>query len=103
MAIKKIVKKALKHFSFIWNCYCWMREHIMMVATLISPTLNVRLRYLYRYGKSINLSTPQTFIEKLNWLKLEVINKNEIYTNVRINIKYVLIFKMLVVQKFLMT
>ena len=44
------------------------------LATIISPTLNTRLRYRYLFKKKLNLKNPTTFNEKLLWLKLNKYN-----------------------------
>ncbi len=49
--------------SKIWN----KRFHI---ATMISPTLNTKMRYKYAFGKPLDLKNPVTFNEKNLWLKL---------------------------------
>lgn len=49
------------------------------LTSLISPSLNTKLRYRYNFGKAINLKNPNTFIEKCNWYKLNIVNKQEIY------------------------
>lgn len=56
--------------------YRRIRENIFCVSTLISPTLNTKLRYKYIFKKPINLKQPKTFNEKLLWLKLKKYNKD---------------------------
>ena len=51
-----------------------MRKMVFCTSTLISPTLNTRLRYRYLFKKKLNLKNPQTFHEKLLWLKLKKYN-----------------------------
>lgn len=53
---KKIVRKIIR-----W-IYC--------LASMISPELNTQIRFLRLTGKFGNLKNPQTFSEKLSWLKL---------------------------------
>ncbi len=50
--------------------YELIREKLFQFATIISPELNTRLRYKSVFDKKINLRNPQTFNEKLLWLKL---------------------------------
>ena len=50
--------------------YRKMRSLMFSGATLISPALNTKLRYRYLFKKKLNLKNPQTFEEKLLWLKL---------------------------------
>jgi len=40
--------------------------------TRISPTLNSKALYRKKFGRPLDLKTPQTFNEKLMWLKLKV-------------------------------
>ena len=56
--------------------YRKIRENIFCISTLISPTLNTKLRYKYIFKKPINLKQPVTFNEKLLWLKLKKYNKD---------------------------
>lgn len=77
--MKQIFKRIMSSNNILWNSYYWLRESFFILSTIISPTLNVRLRYYYRYGKPINLKHPQNFIEKLNWIKLHHIIKENIY------------------------
>ncbi len=46
------------------------------VATVISPVLNTKMIYKASFGKKINLKKPETFNEKLLWLKLNRYMKN---------------------------
>ena len=58
------------------SLYRKMRNTVFSMSTFISPTLNTKLRYRYLFKKKLNLKTPQTFNEKLLWLKLKTYNKN---------------------------
>lgn len=40
------------------------------IATMISPTLNTKMRYKTAFGKKLNLDNPVTLNEKNLWLKL---------------------------------
>lgn len=44
--------------------------------TIISPTLNTKVRYYSVFKKRINLQSPQTLDEKIQWLKLNTYYKN---------------------------
>ena len=57
-------QKRLKHAC--WQCW----EKFVCMTTYISPKLNTILRYKMVYHTFPNLSQPQTFSEKLCWLKL---------------------------------
>lgn len=41
------------------------------LATVISPTLNTKLRYYLAFKKKLNLDDPKTLNEKILWLKLK--------------------------------
>ena len=43
---------------------------VRSMLTLISPTLNTKVNYLMHHHKRCNLKNPQTFEEKILWLKL---------------------------------
>ena len=51
----------------------------LQIVTLISPTLNTKILYRRRLKERINLKNPKKFNEKIQWLKLNVYPKNEIY------------------------
>lgn len=44
--------------------------------TRISPTLNTRVCYLFKFKKRIDLKNPKTLNEKISWLKLHTYNGN---------------------------
>ncbi len=50
--------------------YGRLQSTVFKLATVISPTLNTKLRYRAVFKRRLNLKTPQTFNEKLLWLKL---------------------------------
>lgn len=62
--------------SFVRRVYRKIRNTVFSAATLISPTLNTKLRYRYIFKKDLNLEKPETFNEKLLWLKLKKYNKD---------------------------
>lgn len=43
---------------------------VSALLTRISPELNTRILYYYKYGRKINLKDPKEFHEKLLWLKI---------------------------------
>ena len=49
------------------------------LVSMFSPELNCKLRYRYNYGKKLNINQPQSFIEKCNWYKVNVVNKHNIF------------------------
>ena len=49
---------------------------IITYLTLISPQLNTRIRYWQNFRQKINLKTPQTLDEKIQWLKFNTYYKN---------------------------
>lgn len=56
--------------------YRKMRNAVFNISTMISPTLNTKLRYRYIFKKKLNLKKPETFNEKLLWLKLKKYNND---------------------------
>lgn len=48
--------------------------------TVISPRLNTEIVYFFKFKKRINLNEPKTLDEKIQWLKLNVYNKNPLIT-----------------------
>lgn len=56
--------------SFFRTLYGRMQSNVFKTATLISPTLNTKMRYRAVFKRRLNLKDPQTFNEKLLWLKL---------------------------------
>lgn len=44
--------------------------------TRISPTLNTKVCYLFKFKKRIDLKAPKTLNEKISWLKLNTYNGN---------------------------
>lgn len=58
------------------HLYRKLRNYVFCMATYISPTLNTKLRYRYLFKKKLNLKAPQTFNEKLLWLKLKKYNND---------------------------
>lgn len=53
---------------------------ILVIITIVSPKLNTKILYWRAFGKKINLSNPQTFNEKISYLKLYEYPKKEIYS-----------------------
>lgn len=46
--------------------------------TLVSPELNTRVSYLFKFKKPLNLKNPKLYNEKLLWIKLNYYNKSPI-------------------------
>ncbi|MBQ3182934.1 MAG: glycosyl transferase [Clostridia bacterium] len=63
-------------YKFLRSIYRKIREIVFSTATIISPTINTKLRYRYLFGKKLNLKDPRTFNEKLLWLKLKKYNRD---------------------------
>jgi len=57
-----------------------LKNFFLSSLTIISPTLNTKVFYKRRIGKKINLENPQTFNEKIQWLKLNEFYPNELVT-----------------------
>lgn len=66
MRLLDIIKKN-KKLIYIYLKIC---ESYYSMLTLISPKINTKVRYKHIYGRPLNLENPQTFVEKLLWLKL---------------------------------
>ena len=56
--------------SFLRSLYGRMQSNMFKTATRISPALNTKMRYRAVFKRRLNLKNPQTFNEKLLWLKL---------------------------------
>ena len=65
-----IIKNALKNNKIVKKVYSKITCFKYCTATLISPTLNTKLRYKSAFGKKLDLGNPKTLNEKLLWLKL---------------------------------
>lgn len=50
------------------------------LCTLISPTFNTRVVYLFKFHRPINLKDPKTLDEKIQWLKLNTYLGNPVVT-----------------------
>lgn len=57
--------------SKIRTLYRAGREKMYRLATVISPRLNTVMRYRKEFGRRPDLDRPESFEEKLLWLKLE--------------------------------
>lgn len=57
-----------------------MKITYLSFLTILSPKLNTKNFYKKRMGKDINLDNPQTFNEKIQWLKLNYLYPNELVT-----------------------
>lgn len=55
-------------------------KKLKSILTVISPTLNSRVLYLFYFRKPLQLKNPETLNEKLNWLKLNTYNNNKLVT-----------------------
>ena len=64
--------------SVIRRLYGKTMSFVFKSATLISPTLNTKLRYRYLFKKKLNLKNPETLNEKLLWLKLKRYNHDQL-------------------------
>ncbi|MHB1151385.1 MAG: ATP-grasp fold amidoligase family protein [Eubacteriales bacterium] len=56
-----------------------IKKIIFACQSIVPDKTIIKLRYRFSFGKSLNLKEPQTFNEKMQWLKLN--NRNVIYTN----------------------
>lgn len=72
MRLKELAKKS----KTVVAIYEKVMDVVYPVSTVISPTLNTKLRYKSVFGKAIDLKNPQTLNEKIQWLKLNTYYKN---------------------------
>ena len=56
----------------------WWKMYLYRFLMIIPDSIYVRLKYRKAFGRWPNLKHPQTFNEKLNWLKLH--DRNPLYT-----------------------
>lgn len=66
------IRSVLKRSAFAQHAYGALRA----VLTVVSPTLNTQVTYWVSKGRSLNLARPETFDEKVSWLKLRVYNSS---------------------------
>ena len=66
MSIKTFLKKSKTLTAVHGAIHHW----ICCGATVFSPELNTKIRFKETFGRTPNLKNPQTFNEKLVWLKL---------------------------------
>lgn len=62
--------KKLKENKFILHLYIRYKKKMCNLLTHIAPVIATKYIYKYNTGKKLNLRNPQTFNEKLQWLKL---------------------------------
>lgn len=79
MELTKSLKGKLGENNLIVKASRVFINEFFCAISLISPKLNCKLRYRYNYGKKLNIDNPETFIEKCNWYKINIVNKNEIF------------------------
>jgi hypothetical protein len=70
------IRNNIKGNKFVQKGYKYFR----IFLSTINPTLNTKVTYLIANGKRINLEKPQTFSEKLVWLKLNIYFNNPLVT-----------------------
>ena len=58
-----------------------IRDKIYCLITMLSPKLNTKILYKKTFGRKINLKKPQTFNEKISWLKLYEYPYKKIYSD----------------------
>ncbi len=62
----------------------WLREmfrYVMSIISNFSPKLTSKIYYRIKMGKKLDLKNPQTFNEKLMYLKFNEYDNNELVTN----------------------
>lgn len=62
------------------NVKLFIGKWFKCLLTWISPTLNTKVVYYFKFKKKINLKRPVTLDEKIQWLKLNTYNKNPLVT-----------------------
>ncbi len=72
MWIKEVAKKS----ELIVHIYEKTMDGVYALATIISPTLNTKMRYKSIFQKPLDLKNPRTLNEKIQWLKLNAYYKN---------------------------
>ena len=72
MGIKEVAKKS----KLIVHVYEKVMDVAYPLATIISPTLNTKMRYKSVFQVPLNLKNPRTLNEKIQWLKLNAYYKN---------------------------
>jgi len=76
----KIVRNIMNVFKYItspWRIPLALQNHGL--EWLVSDEMYIRCMYKEKFGRFPNLKNPQTFNEKLQWLKLN--SRKSIYTN----------------------
>lgn len=58
----------IKRINESINTRC--EKSFLRICSQFSPVANTRYNYKKRFGKVIDLKNPQTFNEKISWLKL---------------------------------
>ena len=56
----------------------WIFKRIRNILCMVSPALLCRIIYKRNTGKELNLKSPKSFDEKINWLKLNDYKENKI-------------------------
>lgn len=69
------MKNRMKKLIFKMGLLAFKYKHIRM---LMPDKMALQLQWMRSYGKELNLNRPQTFNEKLQWLKLY--DRNPLYT-----------------------
>lgn len=75
MILLKNVINRLREFRKCDNFKDWIT---VKLAKMYDDETYLKIRYKIRFGRELDLNNPQTFNEKLNWLKLY--DRNPIYT-----------------------
>lgn len=70
------IKETLKKNTAFMSAYRSFNHIKYAAATIISPTLNTKMRYKSAFKKSLDLNNPVTLNEKVLWLKLNTYFNN---------------------------
>lgn len=64
------LKEKFKKNKTVMDMYRFYQQVVYGAATIISPTLNTKMRYKSAFKKKLDLNNPITLNEKILWLKL---------------------------------
>lgn len=79
MLVAKNSLRSRNKNSMLLKSISHLANKSMCLVSRLSPRANTELRYWLNYRKRIRLHPPVSFIEKCNWYKLHIVNKNDIF------------------------
>ena len=75
------MKEKLKNIEYIKKSYYFILNLERKILYYISPVLLTKVLYKKAFNKKLNIKSPQTFNEKIQWLKLYYYNDNKLVKN----------------------